>query len=172
MDFFLHFTENMDSSSICSPSIDIPAACTVVTESSNPAAVLPDTPSPIPPKQEEEKQTPSTPTLPIRSDGPHTPFTARWVVAQLRDSPTRAAGILRNWSHVKRHHEVHEQTILEINQLREADAVEAVEELKSPRVFVRGTKGSKLSLTTTIVTLDTQSEHQAAALLDSGCEGS
>jgi hypothetical protein len=50
--------------------------------------------------------------------------------------------------------------------------VEAVEELQNPRVFVRGTKGSKLSLTTTIVTLDTRSEHKAAALLDSGCEGS
>src|SRR5436190_5393137 len=45
-------------------------------------------------------------------------------------------------------------------------------ELKKPRVFVRGTSGSKLSLESNIVTLDTREEHVADTLLDSGCEGS
>src|SRR5439155_7805056 len=32
----------------------------------------------------------------------HTPFSAPWIVARLRDSPDRALPLLRNWSHPKR----------------------------------------------------------------------
>ena len=48
----------------------------------------------------------------------------------------------------------------------------AIKELKEPRVFVRGTRGSKLTLKSTIMTLDTRSEHSTEVLLDSGCQGS
>jgi hypothetical protein len=52
------------------------------------------------------------------------------------------------------------------------EAIEAIEELKDPRCFVRGTKGMKLELDANVVTLDSRSEHKIRALLDSGCEGS
>ena len=50
--------------------------------------------------------------------------------------------------------------------------MQAVKELKEPHTFVRGTHGSKLTLQSTVLTLDTQDENTAEALLDSGCEGS
>jgi len=170
MDFFLAFVETTDSS-ISTPTTTTPAACILVNEPTIAASPI-ITSSPVPSKQEKEKPTPHKYTLPTRTKNPHTPFTAPWVVARLRDSPDRAVGILKSWSHDKHLREANDQTILEINRLEEKEAVEAVEDLKKPRVFVRGTRGSKLSLATTIVTLDTRSEHKATTLLDSGCEGS
>src|SRR5215471_16395288 len=101
----------------------------------------------------------------------HDPYTAPWVVARLRDSPQRAIGILRIWAHERRR-DIDDGTIDEINALPEEIAIKAVEELKIPRAFVRGTGGTKLNLKTTVVTLDTRQEHTTKALLDSGCEGS
>jgi len=51
-------------------------------------------------------------------------------------------------------------------------AVQAVKELKEPRIFVRGSRGSKLTMQSTILTLDTREENTAEVLCDSGCEGS
>src|SRR6202042_3565152 len=76
------------------------------------------------------------------------------------------------WSHPKRYDEINSDVIIQINRLSESLTVEAVEELKEPYKFVRGTKGTKLSLRANITTLDTQVEHTANALIDSGCEGS
>jgi hypothetical protein len=120
-----------------------------------------------PPKHQKEE-----PTLPHRHLVGHTPFTTPWVVARLRDSPSQATGILRSWSHKQRGAKINDQTISEINRLNTTIAIEAIEELRKPRVFIRGTKGTKLSFGTTIITLDTRAEHKANTLLDSGCEGS
>ena len=143
------------------------AACTV--DIPNAASVLPCS-NPIPKQeQEEEKRY----TLPNHKTPQFTPFTAPWVVERLKDQPEeRAIPILRNWAHPKRHMEINRQTIDVINKLNDGEAVDAVEELKEPRVWIRGTKGSKLSFKANIIALDTRAEHEANALLDSGCEGS
>jgi hypothetical protein len=122
-------------------------------------------------KEETVHQEPQKPTLPEQSNDKHTPFTAPWIVARLRDSPGQAIGILRTWSHDKRL-DVDDTAIAEINALSEETAIKAVEELKTPRAYVRGTKGTKLSLPATVVSLETRAEYKASTLLDSGCEGS
>ena len=120
-------------------------------------------------KQQEEKRY----TLPNHRTPRFTPFTSQWIAARLKDQPEeRAIPILRNWAHPKRHMEINRQTMDDINRLSEGDAVDAIEELKEPRRFIRGTRGTKLSFNANIVTLDTRAEHKANALLDSGCEGS
>jgi RNase H-like domain found in reverse transcriptase/Reverse transcriptase (RNA-dependent DNA polymerase)/Integrase zinc binding domain/Chromo (CHRromatin Organisation MOdifier) domain len=123
------------------------------------------------PKQEQEEE--KRYTLPNHKTPRFTPFTAPWVVERLKDQPEeRAVPILRIWAHPKRHREINRQTIDSINKLNDGEAVDAIEELKEPRVFIRGTRGSKLSFKANITTLDTRAEHEANALLDSGCEGS
>ena len=51
-------------------------------------------------------------------------------------------------------------------------AIAALMELKKPHIFIRGSRGSKLTLKSTIMTLDTRDEKVAEALIDSGCERS
>ena len=63
-------------------------------------------------------------------------------------------------------------TVRQLNDLSMEKAVQAVKELKEPRIFVRGSRGSKLTMQSTILTLDTQEENTAEVLCDSGCEGS
>ena len=167
MDFFLFFTTD-------APHSDTTAACTTSIPNLIAASPPPDAPAL---KDEEEKRIEENPkninpTLPTRSTTYEPPFTLWWTLARLRDDPDRAVGILKNWSHNKRHREVNEQTVLEINRLEETTAVKALQELKEPYVFVRGTRGSKLAVSATVVTLDTRAECQAHALIDSGCEGS
>ena len=120
-------------------------------------------------KKEEEKRY----TLPNHPKPRYTPFTSPWIAARLHDqSEERAISLLRDWAHPKRYMEINRQTIDEINRLGDGDAIDAIEELKQPRVFIRGTRGSKLSFGANIVTLDTRDEYKADALLDSGCQGS
>ena len=121
------------------------------------------------PENQAQPDTPSTPKIPFKR---HTPFSAPWIVARLRDSPDRALPLLRNWSHSKRCREMNDDTVREINDLSEELAIRAVKELKKPHVYVRGTSGSKLSIKSTVMTLDTQSEHTADMLVDSGSVGS
>ena len=63
-------------------------------------------------------------------------------------------------------------TINSINGLSHDDAIKTLNDLKKRHAFVCGTKGRKLSITTTVTAVDTNAEHKATALLDSGCEGS
>ena len=153
------------ASNIVPPSMPPTSTCTVPASESIPISP----PPPIEAKQEEEKRY----TLPNRKPPRFTPFSAPWVAARLKDEPeARAIPILRNWSHPKRYDEINSDVIIQINRLSETLAIEAVEELKEPYKFVRGTKGTKLSLRANITTLDTRAEHTADALIDSGCEGS
>ena len=158
--------ENMDSIPIPEPDTVPSTPCTISASNDSPIS----TPLPSAPKQGKEKRTkiPKTPSSYER----HTPFTTPWVAARLKDSPGRAISILRNWSHSKCYRKVTEQTIEEINKLNTENALKALNQLKEPHVFVRGTKGSKLAITANIITLDTKAEHKAHALIDSGCEGS
>src|SRR5262245_30056000 len=95
----------------------------------------------------------------------HTPFTAPWVAERLKDSPDRAIPILRDWSHSKRFHEINGITINLINRLNHDDAIEALDDLRKRHTFIRGTRGQRLSVKTTVVTLDTNVEYGATALV-------
>ena len=102
----------------------------------------------------------------------YSPYSAEWIIARLRDSPSRAIPLLRIWSHNRRFREINSVTVRQLNDLPMDKAVQAVKELKEPRIFVRGSRGSKLTMQSTILTLDTREENTAEVLLDSGCEGS
>ena len=80
--------------------------------------------------------------------------------------------ILQEWAHSKHFHEINKLTINFINNLNHDDAIEALKELKNCHTFIWGTKGQKLSITTTITALDTNAEYKANALIDCGCKGS
>jgi hypothetical protein len=54
----------------------------------------------------------------------------------------------------------------------EPQALEALAELQKLHRFVRGTRGSKLSLKATVEVAATREEYTAKAVVDSGCEGS
>jgi hypothetical protein len=178
MNFFRFITEEppepMDSSPITSPSMPTPplSTCTITPPIESKSTSVPPTNET---KKEEanndnndNNDKPSSPEH-IR----HTPFTAPWVAARLQDTNLpRAVAILRTWAHSKRHREVNEELVQEINKLEKKTIIPILEELQQPRVFIHGTKGSKLSIKTTIQTVDTHTDHQAIALIDSGCEGS
>ena len=173
-ELFIFCTEILDTHSNDTPPSRVPTTASSPCNNFLFTTTIQDAPldrTSNPDSEEKENKEQQTPTLPTQSNDHHPPFTASWIVARLRDSPERAIGILRTWAHDKRL-DIDDITIAEINSMEEGTAIEAVEELKTPRVFVKGTKGSKLALPTTIVTLDTRKEHKANALLDSGCEGS
>jgi hypothetical protein len=102
----------------------------------------------------------------------HAPYTAGWTLARLREGSPCAKVILKDWSHTQQHREVNDVTINEITSLGETQALEALTELQKPRVFVKGTRGTKLVVDTQIRSPSTLEEYIAKALIDSGCEGS
>jgi hypothetical protein len=102
----------------------------------------------------------------------HTPYTAGWTLACLREGSPHAKVILKDWSHTQQHREVNNVTINEITSLGETQALEALTELQKPRVFVKGTRGTKLVVDTRIRSPSTLEEYITKALIDSGCEGS
>src|SRR5687768_14720205 len=53
----------------------------------------------------------------------HTPYTAPWVAARLKDSPVRAVSILRSWSHSKRWREIHDDTVRKIAEMSDTDTI-------------------------------------------------
>jgi hypothetical protein len=95
-----------------------------------------------------------------------------WIADQLKNRGSRAITILRENSHTKRHLEINDDLITELNGLSETATLEAIEELWKPHFFSKGTNGKKLSLKTTFITTDTQQEFTVGVLIDSGCEGS
>jgi hypothetical protein len=102
----------------------------------------------------------------------HTPFSNPWVAARLKDSPQWAISILQTWTHPNRHREINDETIKDINSLSDDQATEALNELKRPHIFVRGTKGQRLEVPVIMKTLDTNIKRAGRALIDSGCKGS
>jgi hypothetical protein len=74
-------------------------------------------------------------------------------------------------SHSQRQLEATEDVLVQLNKLTIEDATDAIQELRGPKRFIRGT-GKSLSLTAQLSTLDDQRQFSLRALVDSGCTGS
>jgi hypothetical protein len=105
-------------------------------------------------------------------DKQHIPYSNKWTLTHLQNHSIRSISILRKWSHSKRHREITRNTIQEICALDAREALKALNDLKKPHVYVRGTRGSKLEIQTQLIAADTRKEFTARALIDSGCVGS
>ena len=75
------------------------------------------------------------------------------------------------WTHQKRSKEVSHETIAELNALLDENVILALNELKEPKKYIRGTGGQQLNLKTQIRTLDDRRTFAVTALIDSGCTG-
>src|ERR1700722_139171 len=98
------------------------------------------------------------------------PFSAQWTIERLRDQdPSRAKATLRVWAHPRRHREIDDNTIKLLAELDDPQALEALQEFRLRRTFIRK-DGRKLSVKVAIMVND--KEHPLEALVASGCEGS
>ncbi|KAI8994100.1 hypothetical protein BD414DRAFT_400161, partial [Trametes punicea] len=100
------------------------------------------------------------------------PWTAEWVVQRLRENDVRAIATLRNWVHKKRQQEATYETLQQIRELPDADAILVLQELARPKQFIRGGRGDQMDIPLTLTTLDDGRSFSICALLDSGCTGS
>ena len=154
---------SVNSSDESRPACNTTSDMKTLSDSPNSDTEKPESPKDVPPKPIQ---------LPDKLKRP-TPYSALWTYARLNDTPIpMALAHLRVWSHPRRHRELTEATVQQIRTLKVDDGLRALQELKDPRIYVRGTNGRKLELKATVTTLDTGSTTNAAALLDSGCEGS
>jgi hypothetical protein len=104
---------------------------------------------------------------------PSEPFSAVWTAQHLyQDKPESALAALSIWTHRKRSKEVSHETIVELNALSDDNVILALNELKEPKKYIRGTGGQQLSLKTQIRTLDDRRTFAVTALVDSGSTGS
>jgi hypothetical protein len=86
---------------------------------------------------------------------PSDPFSAVWTARRLyQDKPESALAALSIWTHRKRLKEVSHETIAELNALSDDNVILALNELKEPKKYIRGTGGQQLSLQMQIRTLD------------------
>jgi len=171
--FFNTFLDNVSTSIPCISTYDMfslyheeyPLGTNVISSSVS-------IPSPSPPKQKAPplKEQRSKPTLPSSSS--HAPYSAEWICGRIHEDPTLALRALKRWTHKKRYREVNDTLIRELSFLAPDQALEAIKELKEPKLFVRGTRGRKLSLKVGLATLGALEQYPADALVDSGCEGS
>jgi len=172
--FFNMFLDNISISIPCISTYDIfslyhesyPMGTNIIS-----CPVSPSIPISSPPQQ----KAPSTqkqhlsPTLPSSSS--HTPYSTEWIRGCIHEDPSLALCALKQWTHKKQYHEVNNNLICELSYLTPDQVLEVIKELKEPRLFVRGTCGRKLSLKVGLTTLGALEQHQADALVDSGCEG-
>jgi hypothetical protein len=75
------------------------------------------------------------------------------------------------WTHQKRSKEVSHEIIAELNALSDENVILALDELKEPKKYIRGTGGQQLNLKTQIRMLDNRRTFAVTALIDSGCTG-
>ncbi|KAF8126088.1 hypothetical protein EV363DRAFT_1108585, partial [Boletus edulis] len=100
------------------------------------------------------------------------PWSSPWYTQRLRDqSNNQAIALLRTLAHSQRQAEATQEVLLQLNRLSFEDATKAVQELRGPRRFTRGS-GNSLSLSAGLMTLDDQRQFTLCALVDSGCTGS
>ena len=86
---------------------------------------------------------------------PSEPFSAVWTARCLyQDKPESALAASLIWTHRKRSKEVSHETIAELNALLDENVILALNELKEPKKYIRGTGGQQLNLKTQIRTLD------------------
>jgi hypothetical protein len=102
----------------------------------------------------------------------HTPYTAPWLAQRLKENSEIAAAHLRQWVHPKRLQEATKETVRFINNLPEKWANEALDELRKPKPFIRGTNGQQFDLKVQLRTTDDRRSFAVKALIDSGCTGS
>ncbi|KAI0349087.1 hypothetical protein OH77DRAFT_1415564, partial [Trametes cingulata] len=110
-------------------------------------------------------------SAPCASSRP-SPWTAEWVIKRLREDDVRAIVILRNWVHKKRQQEATHETLQQIRELSDDDAIMVLRELARPKQFIRGGRGNQMDIPLTLTTLDDRRSFPIRALLDSGCTGS
>jgi hypothetical protein len=100
------------------------------------------------------------------------PGTAMWVAQRLAEAKEeQRIGILSAWVHTQRKAEVTQETIKEINNLSNEDAVDALKELELPRRYIRKQGQSQMDISVHLQTLNTGDIFRLRALLDSGCTG-
>ena len=97
---------------------------------------------------------------------------AMWVVQRLaEENPERAIGILSLWVNPAWQAEVTEETIHEINQLSNQDAVEALKELQCRKQYIQRTGGQQMDVPVQLQMVDDGRFFATKALLDSGGTG-
>jgi len=102
-----------------------------------------------------------------------TPETEMWVAQRLVEAKEeQQIGILSTWVHNQRQAEVTQETIEEINNLSDQDAVEALNELRMPRRYIRKQGQSQMNISVLLQALSDGNAFRLKALLDSGCTGS
>src|SRR5882762_6707862 len=152
------------------------------TESSNSvdSALNLATPSPNPPLEPAPAEKPGRENPETRHhrqrrfDGQRQkPHTAKWIAQRIQEESLPVAlGILSAWTHHTRRVEASEATIDELNAVADIHIVEALNELRTPRRFVRRNGGNKLETRIILGTIDNSQWLETTALLDSGCTGS
>jgi hypothetical protein len=101
------------------------------------------------------------------------PHTAKWIAQRIQEEDLPIAkGILSAWTHQTRRVEASEATIDKLNAVANNEIVEALNELCTPKYFVRKDKGNKLETRIILTTIDDSQSLETTALLDSGCTGS
>ena len=72
----------------------------------------------------------------------HLPFSAQWTVERLCNThPARALGLLHTWAHPRHHRELSHTTVADIAELRDEEALEALQELHNCHSFIHGKSG-------------------------------
>ena len=100
------------------------------------------------------------------------PHTAKWIAQRIQEeSLPIALGILSAWTHHTRRVEASEATINELNAVTDTHIVEALNELRTPKRFVRRNGGNKLETRIILGIIDNSQSLETTALLDSGCTG-
>jgi len=100
------------------------------------------------------------------------PGTAMWVAQQLaEEKEEQRIGILSTWVHNQQWAEVTQETIEEINNLSDKDAIEALNELRMPRRYIRKQGQSQMNIAVLLQALSDGNTFRLKALLDSGCTG-
>ena len=103
----------------------------------------------------------------------HKPHTAPWIAQRIHeDSTPTAVRILRMWTHRHRQLEATESTIAQLNELSDEEVILALEELHTPRKYIQGTGGNKLSIRTILATKGHEKIIETFTLVDSGSTGS
>lgn len=127
---------------------------------------------PLFPSSKPASEEPTSPKKQTPEDYPH-PFTAPWIRRRLhRDSLEESMATLRHWMPQVRRSEVSESLIRAVNDLPDDKAVEAIQDLKKPKRFIKGRDGHQLTIPVQLTTTSTRTTIATKALIDSGCVGS
>src|ERR1700692_1664766 len=139
-----------------------------------------DPPSPNPPLEPSPTEKPGRENPETRHhrqrrfDGQRQkPHTVKCIAQRIQEESLPVAlGILSAWTHHTRRVEASKATIDELNAVADTYIVEALNELRTPKRFVRRNGGNKLETRIILGTVDNSQSLETTALLDSSCTGS